>query len=174
MSSTHEYRNPKERAMNRIKGLALGLGVATLIVVGLACGAEEKQDPAEVEPVSDAPQAQGQPGPSGLPGANTSTVIPRGTPRVNLTYEGAVYYLTALSTDDAANLNEKDLELIGATTESNLLAPGSGKSLEIYKLKGGEEGYVYTLQPGGSFRNEDGHTITTILTEAEWLRWSAS
>ena len=27
--------------MNRIKGLALGLGVVTLIVVGLACGARE-------------------------------------------------------------------------------------------------------------------------------------
>ena len=29
----------KEKGMNRIKGIALGLGVATLIVVGLACGA---------------------------------------------------------------------------------------------------------------------------------------
>ena len=68
-------------------------------------------------------QAQVQPGPSGPPGANTSPVIPRGAPLVNLTYEGAVYYVNALSDDDKADLNEGDLELIGATTESNLLLP---------------------------------------------------
>ena len=182
-------------------------------IVRVAKGAGEKQDPAEAEPVSDAPLAQGHPGPSGSPAANTSPVIPHGTPRVNLTYEGAVYYQIPLSTDDAANLNEDDLELVGATTESNLLLPagselrrfildlnhdnpeltlseikdrveakfqiGLDKStvgrtlqgLNIYKLKDGEEGYVYTLAPGQSFRNEDG---TTIRFEAEWQRWAAA
>ena len=156
--------------MNRIKGLALGVGVATLIVVGLACGAGEKQNPAGAEPVSDAPQAQDQPGPSGSPGANTSPAIPGGAPLVELTYEGAVYYMAALSTDEAANLNENDLELVGATTESNLLAPGSGKSLDIYKLNDREEGYVYTLQPGQSHVNpEDGQIFEF---PAVWMRWT--
>ena len=50
--------------MNRIKGLLLGLGVATLIVAGLACGAEERQDTTEAGAASDAPQAQDQPEPN--------------------------------------------------------------------------------------------------------------
>ena len=45
------------------------------------------------------------------------------------------------------------------------------ESLNIYKLKDGEEGYVYTLEPGQSYRNEDGSTITG---EAEWMRWAAA
>ncbi len=151
--------------MNRIKGIALGLGATTLIVVGLACGAGEKQVPAETEPVSNAQQAQGQPGPS------SSSVIPMGTPRVSLTYEGVVYYQNALSTDDLANLKEADLEIVGVTTESNLLAPGSGKSLDIYNLKDSESNHVYTLAPGQSFQNEDG---TMITWETAWVRWAAA
>ena len=90
-------------------------------------------EPAEAEPVSDVLLAQGQPGPYGSPGANTSAVIPEGTPalhgapRLNLTYEGAVYYASALSDDDAANLNENNLELVGAATESNLLRPSGSE-----------------------------------------------
>ena len=45
--------------MSRIKGLALGLGVATVIVVGLACGAGEAPAPTEVGPASESPQAEG-------------------------------------------------------------------------------------------------------------------
>ena len=158
-------------------------------------------------------QAQDQPGPSASSGANTSPVIPGGAPRVNLSYDGAVYYIDALSDDEAANLNENDLELAGATNESNLLLPavselrrfivdlnhdspeltlseikdrveakfqiGVDKStvgrtlqgLNIYKLKDGEEGYLYTLEPGQSFLNEDG---TTTTFEAEWQRWAAA
>ena len=57
--------------MKGIKGVALSFGVATLTIVALACGAGEKQDPAEAGPASDSPQAQGQPGPS----------VPTGAPR---------------------------------------------------------------------------------------------
>ena len=56
--------------------------------------------------------------PDGRPGADTSPIIPGGAPLASLTYEGAVYYLTPLSTDEAANLNEDDLELVGSTVES--------------------------------------------------------
>ena len=45
--------------MNWIKGLALGLGVATLIVVGLACGAEEAPAPTGAGPASESSQAEG-------------------------------------------------------------------------------------------------------------------
>ncbi len=159
-------------------------------------------------------QDQGQPGPSGSPGANTSPVIPAGAPLLNLTYEGAVYYASALSTDEAANLNENDLELIGAATESNLLLPAGSdirrfivdlshdnpeltfseikerveakfqigldnstvgrtlKGLDIYKLKDGEEGYVYTFTPGHSMVNpEDGQIFEF---PPEWMRWAAA
>ncbi len=36
---------------------------------------------------------------------------------------------------------------------------------------GGEEGYVYTFEPGQSFLNEDGRTITI---KPEWVRWIAT
>ena len=119
-------------------------------------------------------QAQVQPGPSDSPGADTDTspIIPGGSPRANLAYEGAVYYQAPLSEDDAANLNENDLELVGATTESNLLAPSGGKSLDIYPLKDGEEGYVYTFEPGQSHVNpEDGKIFES---PAAWIRWAAA
>ena len=156
--------------MNRTRGLTLSLGLAALTMVGLACGAGETQDPADAGPASDSPQAQGQPRPSGSAGEITSPIILGGAPLVSLTYEGAVYYQAPLG-KEAANLNEDDLDLVGATTESNKLAPGGGESLKIYKLKDGEERYVYTVEPGRSFQNEDGNTITI---EAEWIRWTAA
>ena len=53
--------------MNRIKGLALGLGVATLIVVGLACGGGNDQPPASAD--FDAPPAVNPSGTSVAPPA---------------------------------------------------------------------------------------------------------
>lgn len=94
-----------------------------------------------------------------------------GAPRVSLTYLGVVYNATSLSTDEAANLNESELEAVGETSESNLLFPGSGEPLNIYKLIDGEDGYVYTLESGRSFQNEDGKIITI---EAEVVRWVAA
>ncbi len=155
--------------MNRIGRLTLIIGLAVLIVVGLACGAEEKQDPANAGPASDAQQAHGQPGPSGSPGENTSPVVPAGAPLANLTYEGAVHYADSLGRDDP-KFNEDDLELVGVS-ESNRLVPGSAAGWDIYKLKGGEEGYIYTFEPGQSFLNEDGRTI---MTEPKWVLWIAA
>ncbi len=144
-----------------------------------------------------------------------SPVIPVGTPLLYLTYEGAVYHRTYLSTDEAANLNENDLELVGTTTESNHLLPAGSElrrfivdlnhdnpeltnseikdrveakfqigldnstvgrtlqgGLNIYKLKDGEEGYVYTFEPGQSMVNpEDGQIFEF---PAEWIRWAAA
>ncbi len=59
---------------------------------------------------------------------------------------------------------------MGSTTESNTLSSSGGESLTIYMLKGDTD-HVYTFQPGWSFLNEDGRTITI---EDEWVRWSAS
>ncbi len=78
--------------MNRIGSLTLIIGPAVLIVAGLACGAEEKQDRADAGPASYAQQAPGQTEPSGSPGENTSPGVPAGAPPANLTHEGAVYY----------------------------------------------------------------------------------
>ena len=127
-----------------------------------------QNQPVSLPPVISGPTVEI---PSATAPAISSPAILHGTPRVNLTYEGAVYYSKALSDDDIANLDENDLELVGATTESNLLLPGSGESLNIYKLKNGEEGYLYTLEPGRSFLNEDG---TTITIAADWTRWAAA
>ncbi len=44
--------------------------------------------------------------------------------------------------------------------------------LNIYKLKDGEEGYVYTFEPGQSMVNpEDGQIFEF---PAEWIRWAAA
>ena len=168
---------------------------------------------AESQSVSDVPLVQGHPGPTGSPGSSTSPV--HGAPMVKLTYEGTVYYQTPLSTDEAANLNEDDLQLVGIATESNLLFPAGsdirrfivdlnrdspeltdseikdrveaefqigvdrsavGKVLQgglnIYKLNYGEEGYVYTFEPGQSMVNpEDGQIFSS---PAVWIRWAAA
>ena len=84
-----------------------------------------------------------------------------------MNYEGVVYYGNPLGRE-AAKFNEEDLELVGSTTESNMVAPG--ESLDVYMLKADTD-HVYTFEPGRSFLNEDGRTITI---EDEWARWSAS
>ncbi len=147
--------------MNRIGSLALIIGLAVLIVVGLACGAEEKQDPAK--------QPQGQLGPSGSPGEDTSPVVPAGSPVASLIQEGAIHYADSLGRDNP-RFNEDGLELVGVS-KSNRLVPGSAAGWDIYKLKGGEAGYIYTFSPDQSFLNEDGRTITI---EPKWVRWIAA
>ncbi len=142
--------------MNRIGSLTLIIGLAVLIVVGLACGAEENQD-------------QSQLGLSGSPGEDTSPVVPAGSPVASLIHEGAIHYADSLGRDNP-RFNEDDLELVGVS-KSNRLVPGSAAGWDIYKLKGGEEGYIYTFSPGQSFLNEDGRTITT---EPQWVLWIAA
>ena len=144
--------------MNKMKAVGLGVGVATLAVIGLACG----------NGGTSPPQAEDQStvGPSGEPAEDPSPVTGGGTPRASFTYEGAVYFFSLGG--EAAKFNEDDFELVGSTTESNMLAPGD--SLDVYMLKGDTD-HVYTFEPGRSFVNEDGRTITI---EDEWARWSAS
>ncbi len=155
------YLTTRRGEMNRIGSLALIIGLAVLIVVGLACGAEEKQDPAK--------QVQGQLGPSGSPVEDTSPVVPAGSPVASLIHEGAIHYADSLGREDP-RFNEDDLELLGVS-KSNRLVPGSAAGWDIYKLKGGEEGYIFTFSPGQSFLNEDGRTITT---EPQWVLWIAA
>ena len=154
-TSVGHITRQEENEMNRSKGLGIGLALAALMVVGLACGAGETQDP-----------AQDQPGPSGSPGENTPPAISGGAPLVSLTYEGAIYHPDPLSTVEAANLNEDELELVGVTTESNRLAPGSGESLDIYRLKKNEDGYVYTLETASSFQDEGEDWLALQWTDA--------
>ena len=59
MQDRLDISREKGEEMSRIKGLALGLGVATVIVVGLACGAEKAPAPTGAGPASESPQAKG-------------------------------------------------------------------------------------------------------------------
>ena len=200
--------------MNRMQALTTGFGVTALMLIGVACGSGGggPASPEPGAPVSPPPAPEQVT--AGLSG-DPSPPIPHGDPRPSLTYEGAVYYRTALSTDEAANLNENDLELVGTSTESNLLLPAGSeirrfivdlnhdnpeitlseikdrveakfqigvdksvvgrvlqRGLNIYKLKDGEEGYVYTFEPGPSQVNpEDGQIIEF---PAAWQRWTAA
>ena len=159
---------------------SLVLGVGTLLVFALTLPVSREGEAPEpvigsvatgvIVPTQSTDTPATQQGRSS-PAGDTAPPIPQGTPRASLTYEGAVYYLEALSSAEAANLNEDGLELVGSTTDSNTLPPNSGESLKIYGLKNGEAYQVYTLTPGRSFQNEDGSTITI---EPEWIRWVAS
>ncbi|MAF52482.1 MAG: hypothetical protein FI707_02305 [SAR202 cluster bacterium] len=157
--------------MNRMRRLVFIVGSAILIVVGLACGTAEKQDSTNTEAASDAQQVQGQPESSGPLPEITLAVVPQGAPRVNMTYEGSMYHQDPLRTEEAANLTEDSFELVGSTAESNLIAPGSGESLDVYRLKGGDAAYLYTFESGESIANEDG---TAITVNGEWVRWAVA
>ena len=157
--------------MNPLRRLALVSGLAAPTVVGLACGSTDEQEKAEEPLAQVAPQAQSLPNTSGTPLEPALATIPRGAPLVNMTYEGyegTVYRQDPLRTEEAANLDEDDFDLFGVTTESNLIAPGSGNSLDVYRLKGNEDGHLYTFEPGQSIPNEDG---TTITIDGGWVRW---
>ena len=106
---------------------------------------------------------------SGSPGEDTSPVVPAGAPVASLIYEGVIHYWDSLGSDDP-KFNEDDFELVGVSKSSRLV-PGSATGWNMYKLKGGEEGYIYTFEPGQSFLNEDGRTITR---EPYWVRHAAA
>ncbi len=150
--------------MNRIRGLALSVGLATLIVAGLACGAEDKQDPTEAGPASDASQAQDLPGPSGEPApalthGSPPPPAPSGSPLAVLKFHDVIYVASGgarrRSGEGAdfvfhgTEFNVDDLELVGSTDESNTGYPGAtGAGLMIYRLKDGETNDVYQFIPG--------------------------
>ena len=111
--------------MNKIKAVGLGIGVATLAVIGLACG--DEGTPAGPRQAED----QSAVGPSGELPEDIPPVTGGGTPLAPLpsvTYEGVVYYGNPLGRE-AAKFNEDDLELVGYTTESNTLAPNESMIL---------------------------------------------
>ena len=133
--------------MNRMKGLALGFGLPALMAIAIACGSNgttESED-AGATSVSLAAEDKSTVGSSDASAGDSSPLIPGGTPLASLTYEGAVYYQNPLGTDEKANFNEDDLELVGSTVESNVLSPDGGESLKIYRLKDSETNNVLHL-----------------------------
>ena len=136
--------------MNKILALGLGFGVAAHMVIGLACGNGGGPASPEPEAIASPPPAEAQVATAQSGGAAGDAVpgIPHGSPRASLIYEGAVYYQEGLSSAQAANFNEDDLELVGSTNDSNTLPPGGGESLKVYRLMDGDAYQVYTLTPG--------------------------
>ena len=161
--------------MNKIRVLMGSIGVATLIVVGVACGSGDDRGtdvPVPTPPVPTSAEGQTTAGPSTsgpVASGDDRPLLPAGAPRATLTYDGTAYYQNVLSAEEAANFTNDNLELVGSTTESNTVSPNGGEALKLYRLNGEEADNVYTLNPGQSFKNEDG---TTITIEPEWVRWS--
>ena len=178
--------------MNRIKGFALRLGVAMLIVAGLACGAEEQQDPTEAGAASDVPQAHHRPAPSGSAGENTPNLTHgsppppassgsplRGSPEPSLKFDD-VNYVHSGSAErpsgegtvfviDGIEINLDVLEMVGTTYEGN--AAGIHDGLVVYRLKDGGTNDVYTFRPGEDHLNpEDGQIFKG---RDVWIRWTA-
>ena len=153
--------------MNRIKGLALGLGVATLMVVGLACGGG-----------NDVPSAAMLSGTSVAPPAPASAVTGMIVPDMRLTFEGVEYtgveVLTAASHTGpvmccGTPINMDDMEVVGTGTNHN---PGGDASVEVYRPKAGATTHVYTFQPAQNIElsKESGGSDTGPAT---WFRWTA-
>ena len=173
--------------MNRIKGFALRLGVAMLIVAGLACGAEEQQDPTEAGAASDVPQAHHRPAPSGSAGENTPNLThgsppppaSSGSPEPSLKFDD-VNYVHSGSAErpsgegtvfviDGIEINLDVLEMVGTTYEGN--AAGIHDGLVVYRLKDGGTNDVYTFRPGEDHLNpEDGQIFKG---RDVWIRWTA-
>ena len=172
--------------MSRIKGFALALGVAMLIVAGLACGAEEKQDPTDTGPPSNDLQARGRSAPSGSAGQNTPNLtigspqppVLSGSPMPSLKFdevdyvhggstelalgEGLVFAIQGIET------SVDDLESVGNTSEGN--TPGIQDGLMVYQLKGSGTNDVYTFRPGEDHLNpEDGKIFKG---QDVWTRWT--
>ena len=178
--------------MNRIKGFALRLGVAMLIVAGLACGAEEQQDPTKAGAASDVPQAHHRPAPSAPAGDNTPNPTPRPPPPpaptapphppppfhpataldVNYVHSGSAERPSGEGTVfviDGIEINLDVLEMVGTTYEGN--AAGRHDGLVVYRLKVGGTNDVYTCRPGEDHLNpEDGQIFKG---RDVWIRWTA-
>ena len=121
--------------MSRTKGLALGLGVATLIVVGLACGGgnDVPQESADF----DAPPAEGPSTISVAPTALAPAVTGIIVPDLRLTFEGVEYTgVEVLSAASPAGpvmccgtpINMDDMEVVGTGTNHN---PDGDASVEV-------------------------------------------
>ncbi len=175
--------------MNRIKGFALGLGVATLIVVGVACSGGNDEPPGSAD--FDAPPAQDRLTPSGSAGENTPNLTHgsppppassgsplRGSPEPSLKF-GAVNYVHSGSAErpsgegtvfviDGIEINLDVLEMVGTTHEGN--AAGIHDGLVVYRLKDGWTNDMYTFRPGEDHLNpEDGQIFTG---QDSWTRWA--
>ena len=150
-----------------MSAVALGAGMVVVFAITIPVSTEgEAPEPVIsliVVPDESKEGTLTQQGPNGI--------VAGGTPSASLTYEGTVYYQDSFGSDEAAELNENHLELVGSTVESNTLDPNGGESLRVYRLDVSEADHVYTFAPGRSFLNEDGGTI---VIEAEWIRWVAS
>ena len=165
------YRGSRLVGWRAVGMSAVALGVGALLIVTLTLPVTSEGE--APEPVAEQVLVPAQPseasatqqGPTATVVGDTPPVTGGGAPLASFTYEGMVYYGDSLG---AANFNEDDFELVGSATEGNMVAPGG--SLDVYMLKGDTD-HVYTFQPGRSFLNEDGRTITI---EDEWGRWSAS
>ena len=163
----------KGMEMNRIKGFVVGLGVGTVIVAGLACGAEDAQEPTEVGQASDAPQLRDQPA-LGSPQPPLST----GSPLPSLSFDDVDYIHSgsaelpseegAVFVIDGTEINSDDLEVVGNTSDGN--APGIQDGLVVYRLADDVTNDVYTFYPGEDHVNpEDGQVFKG---QDVWTRWT--
>ena len=179
--------------MNRIKGFAPGLGVATLIVAGLvalsgvyaAGDFDRRQDPTEAGAASDVPQAHHRPAPSGSAGENTPNFTHGSPPPpasssplpslifgdVNYAWSGAAELPSGERADfviDGTEISMDDLERVGTTNEGN--TAGIQEGLVVYRLKDDGTNDVYTFNPGEDHLNpEDGQIFKG---QDVWTRWT--
>ncbi len=158
-----------------------------LIVAGLACGAEEQQDPTEAGAASDVPQAHHRPAPSGSVAQNAPNLTPgsppppasSGSPEPSLKFDDVNYVHSGSAgrpsgegtvfVIDGIEINLDVLEMVGTTYEGN--AAGIHDGLVVYRLKDSGTNDVYTFRPGEDHLNpEDGQIFKG---RDVWIRWTA-
>ena len=140
--------------MNRLRGLALSVGLATLIVVGLACGGGNDEPP---------------------------TVTGTIAPDLRLTFDGVQYagaeILGAASPDGSivsggTPIDMDDMEVVGAGAWHQT---DGDKTVQIYRPKVGGTTDVYTFHPTQAAPKVEGAPPEdeADTTPATWTRWTA-
>ena len=159
-----------------MRGLAAGLGVAALLVIGAACGRANDEPTASVD--FDAPPAPDISGTSVAPPAPAPAVMGMIAPDLRLTFEGVRY--TGVEILSAASptgpivccgtpINMDDMQVVGTGTNHS---PYGDASVEVYRPEAGATTDVYTFHPAQTVEvsEEPGGTGTGPAT---WTRWNA-
>ena len=135
--------------MNRLRGIGVGIGIAALMVIGMACG-------------SPAPSVSGSLAPD-----------------LRLTAEGVTYHgaeiAGAAGTDGSmigggTRIDMNDMEVVAVGT---IHYPDRDADAEVYRPTTGATTDVYTFHPARSVEAsaEQGGSYTSPAT---WTRWTSS
>ncbi len=148
-----------------IRGFAGIIGVAALMVIGVACGNGAEPTSLNEEAPTQAPPTVGgkttgvQPGPAASPSSSG--------PPLRVTFDGVEY----AAVEWRAAINMDDMEVVGTGTRNN---PDGDTGVEVYRPKAGATTDVYIFYPATTVKDrEPGGLPPSPARPAQWVRWTA-